>query len=458
MKANADTFRAAPLHGPLSSIARAGAALLLVAILGACGGGGGGDPASALLPSPAPASAPVPAPSLATAVINEANVAAVYVDGGPSALGNIRIPNTLYADVKVCAPGSTTQCAVIDHVLVDTGSVGLRLIAQTIPSSVLAALPQLAADSGAIAGECLAFASGVAWGGLRSADVRLGGTQFDGQLAANIPVQVIADTDASLAKIPSSCSSQGAMMQTVAALGANGILGVGLFAKDCGSACANSAANVYYACSSAGVCTSAKMPLAQQVSNPISAFASENNGNTITLETLPSGAASGAAGLLVFGIGTRPNNALAADSAVLGTDPHGYFQSIFNGNTLPSSFIDSGSSINFFPASGTYAFSTCQAPLAAFFCPANSLSLTATNTGREASSSSAQVLTVNAESVLTANASAMALLGLGGPSSYPFDSLDLGASFFYGRSVSTLIENRSAPGFPIAGPAFAHTP
>jgi hypothetical protein len=455
MKANADTFWAVPLHGALSNIARAGAAILLVAALGACGGGGGGDPASAPLPSPAPA--PVPAPSLATAVINEANVAAVYVDGGPLALSNIRIPNTLYADVKVCAPG-TTQCAVIEHVLVDTGSVGLRLIAQAIPSSVLAALPPLTANnSGALAGECLAFASGVTWGGLRSADVRLGGTQFDGQLASNIPVQVIADTDAHFANIPSSCSSQGAMMQTVAALGANGILGVGLFVQDCGLACATSAANVYYACSSAGVCTSAKMPLAQQVRNPISAFASENNGNTITLEPLPSGAASRAAGLLVFGIGTRPNNALAADSAVLGTDASGYFQSIFNGNTLPSSFIDSGSSINFFPASGTYAFSTCQAPLAAFFCPANSLSLTATNTGREASSSSAQVLTVNAESVLTANASAMALLGLGGPSS-DSKSLDLGASFFFGRSISTLIENRSAPGFPIAGPAFAHTP
>ena len=37
-------------------------------------------------------------------------------------------------------------------------------------------------------------------------------------------------------------------------------------------------------------------------------------------------------------------------------------------------------------------------------------------------------------------------------------SLDLGASFFFGRTVATLIENQSAPRFPLEGPALGYTP
>jgi len=55
-----------------------------------------------------------------------ANTVTITVDSGPAgATGQI---NHLYVTVKVCAPGSQTQCANIDHVLVDTGSSGLRLV------------------------------------------------------------------------------------------------------------------------------------------------------------------------------------------------------------------------------------------------------------------------------------------------------------------------------------------
>ena len=56
------------------------------------------------------------------------NVQPVVVDGGPTGLGPNDYVNGIFTTVKVCAPDSTTNCQTIDHVLVDTGSVGLRLL------------------------------------------------------------------------------------------------------------------------------------------------------------------------------------------------------------------------------------------------------------------------------------------------------------------------------------------
>ena len=55
------------------------------------------------------------------------NVLPIIVDGGPPGIAPYYV-NGLFTSVRVCVPGSTTQCQTIDHVLVDTGSVGLRLL------------------------------------------------------------------------------------------------------------------------------------------------------------------------------------------------------------------------------------------------------------------------------------------------------------------------------------------
>ena len=58
------------------------------------------------------------------------NVVAIVVDSGP--LGSNGAPvgyvNGAFVTVTVCVPG-TADCQAIDHVLVDTGSSGLRLLA-----------------------------------------------------------------------------------------------------------------------------------------------------------------------------------------------------------------------------------------------------------------------------------------------------------------------------------------
>ena len=427
-----------------------GVAVLLGASLAACGGGGGGGDGGAFSPS---------TPALSTTSsggsLGDPNVAPVYVDGGPNT-STVRVLNAIYADVKVCAPGSTTNCAVIDHVLVDTGSVGLRLLSSALPPALLAAMPQATANNGILAGECLAFISGVTWGGVRSADLLLGGSSFNGSIAANIRMQIIGDPESRVSSVPSSCSSQGQMTQTVSTLNANGIIGVGLFAQDCGYACSSAAASVYYSCPSAGACSPTPMALSRQVPNPISSFGADSNGNTLVMPYPAGGASPRLDGLLVFGIGTRSNNGVAANSSILGTNTGGYFQSVFNGNSLPNSFIDSGSSINFFPPSGTSNVAPCDSPYQVFFCPSSPLTLAASNFGRASTSSSTSIYVVNALSAFNSKANAMS--GLAGSNAYSFNSLDLGSNFFYGRSISTLIEGQSAAGFSVIGPAFSHTP
>ncbi|HET6899476.1 MAG TPA: DUF3443 family protein, partial [Vicinamibacteria bacterium] len=83
------------------------AALLAALLLPACGGGAGG---------PTTASAPV---------VN--NVQPVQVDLGPTG----DYVNGIFTSVTICVPG-TTRCQSIDDVLVDSGSVGLRLLASVV--------------------------------------------------------------------------------------------------------------------------------------------------------------------------------------------------------------------------------------------------------------------------------------------------------------------------------------
>ena len=68
-----------------------------------------------------------------------ANVVNVTIDGGPAAApGQSNHP---YVSVKVCPQGSQSGCATLDHVLLDTGSVGLRLVRSVMQSASLTLSP-----------------------------------------------------------------------------------------------------------------------------------------------------------------------------------------------------------------------------------------------------------------------------------------------------------------------------
>src|SRR5512140_2470345 len=109
---NASAQKPAWRSGPLRLIA-----LLLFAVLAGCGGGGSGD---APAPAPGQTGSPPPAPT-------GANVLAITVDHGTDGTAF----NTPFGTVTVCVPGTST-CQSIDHVLVDTGSFGLRLASSAL--------------------------------------------------------------------------------------------------------------------------------------------------------------------------------------------------------------------------------------------------------------------------------------------------------------------------------------
>jgi len=206
------------------------------------------------------------------------NIQAIVVNAGPTN----NYFNGAFTSVTICAPGQSTACQTIDGVLVDTGSTGLRVLASALSLS----LRQQTAANGASIVECAQFLDGFTWGPVQAADVRLAGEQ-----ASSVPIQVISES--AFPNIPADCTNSGTAENTLASLGANGILGIGLFRHDCGSACAfvgSANPGLYYACSASG-CQPTAVALINQVQNPVALFPADNNGILIQLPTVPIGGA-----------------------------------------------------------------------------------------------------------------------------------------------------------------------
>ena len=415
-------------------------ASVATALLGGCGGGGG-DNSSSSTPTPTPAPVVVALP----------NTLAVTIDAGPAALAaaNEAAANALFATVTVCAPGSTTACRSIDHIQVDTGSTGLRIIA----SALGAAAPAASIDptTGFATRECVQFADGYSWGTVATADVTLGG-----RTVASLPVHVIGDPAAGSA--PASCAS-GPSENTVVAFGANGVLGLGNYVQDCGPACATRAVSAfYYVCptSSATSCTPTTISLARQVTNPVALLGTDNNGVVVQVPAVPSPGASNVTGTILFGIGTQADNALGS-ARVYGLSSQGTFTATFNGTAYPGSFIDSGSNAYFF---ATNAIPVC-ADASFFFCPVTSSNAptsvpeSALITGTNGVSATVTFNIDNADTLF--RTSFTAFPGLGGPngsfSNSAAGAFDFGLPFFYGRNVYVVIEGNSVAG--VAAPAVA---
>jgi hypothetical protein len=64
---------------------------------------------------------------------NGGNVQPITVSLGPE--GNY--PDGVFTSVTVCVPGSTANCQIVDNVLVDTGSFGLRVVGSALGSLAL---------------------------------------------------------------------------------------------------------------------------------------------------------------------------------------------------------------------------------------------------------------------------------------------------------------------------------
>ena len=395
---------------------------VLCSVLAACGGGGGSDlstASGAAAPAAASGSTKTPTtPASAPAAVGQSttpNVQPIAVTAAPGLTRNM-----LTTSVTICAPG-TSNCATIDNIQVDTGSQGLRILASALPASLqLAALPS---GSGSV-GECAVFGGGYTWGAVRSADVRMAG-----QLAASLPIQLIADP--AVPTVPSDCAGTGLAMQTVATLRGNGILGVGLFAADCGGTCNSSAApRWYYSCTASGACQASAQPLAQQVTNPVSAFPLDNNGVVIDLPAVAAGGAPSVAGSLIFGIGTQANNVLGGATVLRANSQSGYVTTVSGAQTYSQSYLDSGSNALFIANAG---LPECGL----WYCPAATVSASASIRGTDGTSSTVAYSVGNSRTLF--NSTNNAFDNLAGITS---NSFGWGLPFFYGRRIYTAIESR----------------
>jgi Protein of unknown function (DUF3443) len=355
-----------------------------------------------------------------TITTSGSNVQSITVNAGPA--GNYA--NGVFTSVTVCVP-STSNCQTIDGILVDTGSYGLRILSSAGGGALTLSLP---AQSGSI-GECAPFVDGYTWGPIATADI-----QISGESAGSVPVQII---DPTFAAVPAECTDFGIPeIDSLTALGANGILGVGPLLADCGIDCTQSGSanpGLYYNCSSSP-CQVTSQAVAQQVTNPVGSFAADNNGVIIELPAAEAPVPS-LTGSLVFGIGTQTNNGISGVQ-VFPINSNGEFNTTFNGQSYPG-FVDSGSNANFFLDSGTTSLPAC-ADDSSFYCPSSSANLSATVVSGSATETIK--FTVNNADTMFADQTAFVFPGLAGPNAGTFD---WGLPFFFGRDVFTAIESRT---------------
>lgn len=395
------------------------AVILATFLVSACGGGGGGS-------------------SNASPRSRAANEMLVTVDRGPTVAGNVNQP---FVSVTVCAPGSTTSCQTIDHILVDTGSTGLRLVAEAVDSTLISNLPAQTNNSGDPLRECQAFVIGYIWGSVKLADVKLGELT-----AGNLPIQIVGDPAAPA--VPTACSSRGSgkAMNTVESLGAKGILGIDSFVEDC-PACAQSATIPAYFTCPAGICATVQLASARQVKNPVAALPSDNNGILLAMPAVGATGAPTATGSLIFGVGTRSNNALGS-ARILDLDNVGEYWTNYGGQWI-AAFADSGSNALYFADA---QISTCTNP-AGFFCPGTTLARSVVVEGAtNRTQASIDFSIADAHTLFTSYpGTAYSNLAGGWPGAASY--FDWGMPFFYGRRVFYAINGRATPGG--AGPYIA---
>jgi len=335
----------------------------------------------------------------------------------------------------------------VPNVLLDTGSTGLRLLSGTVAA---AALTNVSSSGATTLTNCVQYLdNSYNWGPVATADVQMGG-----EIAKSVPIQVISEPGDAFPAAPASCG--GTANNTVDTLLANGILGVSFFRQDCGTACAPGTTfngGSYYACNST-TCQQTTATVAQQLQNPVTMFAADNNGLMVTLPSIPAVGAISTAGTLSFGIGTQTDNGLGT-ATVLTPDGSGNFSTTLNSTTTNVAFIDSGSSALFFLSSATTGLAECTgANFSGFYCPASPQTLTATNKGKNGTSSKVSFSVTEADSLLNSNNDVFSNLAGTGTDPQIGPYFDWGLPFFFGRTVFVAFEGTSAGG--TAGPYWAY--
>lgn len=344
-----------------------------------------------------------------------ANVLPVTIGGSSLCTQYVNQP---CVTVTICLPG-TAQCQTISDILIDTGSVGLRVFRSVLSldlSSQIARDPQ-----GNQIGECVIFGTGADWGPVATAGIILGQ-----QPPVVVPIQLI---DASFAgQSPAFNPCREPVDDTPINTGLNGILGIDAFISDEG-------AGVYFSCTPQACSFLAQPP--GFVQNPIAMLPVDNNGYVVTFPSVGSGGSATVTGAVIMGVSTQANNSPAGVS-VLARDPRtGLMTTLYKGTLYPA-FLDTGSTFLFIPDN---TIPVCRR-IDGAFCPSSSLNLSGTNVGLNQLSTVVNFEVANAENLEATGNSAFN--NLAGPSTAISGTFDWGLPFFLGRTVYTGIAGRNS--------------
>ena len=364
----------------------------------------------------------------------------------------------------MCQPGTAT-CVLVDHVQISTATTGLRVLQTAVTGLSLTPEPDPATPGNTLA-ECYQLWQGTAWGNVVTADVEIAGEK-----AASVPIQIIATPNATpnAQTCPSNGFIRGDLPAGVQLLGANGVIGLGTLVQDCKQGACGSQ---YFSCNpNNGNCqvnVAAAPPVSEQVTNPVTMFASDKDGVIITLPSVDpaAGAPSGLAGTLTFGIGTQPNNAYNSAATALPAGPLvGAVTTTYTSQTAGSapvqytSLFDTGA-VSYHFTDGGIAMCAVKG-LATFYCPAAPLSLNATVAGSGGVGSAKVAFTVaNAETLNSANPNSIAFSTLGStpPANWGPGTFIWGLPFFFGRTVYIAYPSASVTGSggaQLKGPFYA---
>ncbi len=374
--------------------------LLFTVVCTGCGNSSNGSPAS----------------SKENSLPQGPNVLAVAVGGTSLCGGNVNQP---CVTVTVCVP-ATTHCQTVHNILLDTGSVGLRIFRSALTIDLS---PHITKDAqGNQIGECLIFGTGADWGPIATAGVILAN-----EPEVVVPIQLIDATFAGHSAASNPCGQPVDTDPNTAHF--NGILGLDGFVSD-------QRAGQYFSCGANG-CNSTAQP-SGFVQNPIAGLPTDNNGYAVMFPAVGSNGAASLTGALILGIGTQSNNAPAGVSVYARDPANGTISTTYKKVTSPG-FLDTGSTALFFQDP---TIPLCQT-FSGAFCPPSPLNLTAVNRGVNQITGVVEFQVAHAEALVNtgnavfANLGGPALTGLSG-------EFDWGLPFFLGRTVFTGIEARTS--------------
>jgi Protein of unknown function (DUF3443) len=425
--------------------------------LAGCGGGGGSDFPAAPVTASSSGTSPGTTPGSATGSTSGSTPGSTSASGSPGTSADT-LANTIpvlvkssprandynrpFVSVTICVPG-TTMCQLVDNVIVDTGSMGFRVMGNVLNPALK--LPQVSGDTGKQVGECALFGSSTVsgkaqqatWGSVRRADLKIAG-----MVAQALSIEVI--NDPAFPAVPGGCRDAADKVTTD--FGFNGILGVRGLDADCGAACAIGIPSIprYYGCDSIA-CSAVILPIEMQVRNPVVLFGpGYDNGVVITLPPVTSISNTPMQGTLTFGIGTQANNQLG-NAKVFKTDGSGYILSTYGG-TQVRALLDTGTEDIMFHDPD---IQRCTAPIPTFlYCPASAQQLTVINQSADGTRDTVSL------TIVRPPVEGPPQVGSFGRYVDEGSRLIWGLPFYFGRTVFTAVAGKNTPAGP--GPYIAY--